>query len=144
MFKINFFQICLLNFKFSAESQVKLVSIWRSYWQPLYSQWTGVFLCHCVCSDERRVQPAEVFAVLDTAEQDDSSKRIKQHEQEHSHDDEETLEHGHHNRQHQHLQCSLQTYHHALTDCKLLNNYLISTQCIMQFKIKKFQYHLKF
>ena len=56
-------------------------------------------------------RPAEIFTVLDTTKENDSCERIEQHQQKHSHDDEEAFEHRHNYCQHQHLQSGLQTQH---------------------------------
>ena len=52
--------------------------------------------------------PAEIFAVLDAAKEDDPSEGVTQHQEEHAHNDEEGLEHWHQHRQHECLQSSLQ------------------------------------
>lgn len=47
--------------------------------------------------------PADAFATFDGAEEQDSSKGVGEDEKEHAGDNEETLVHRHHHRQHQHL-----------------------------------------
>ena len=73
------------------------------------------------CEERGQFSPPKVLAVLDTAEEDDTSEGVEEHEQEHSHDDEEGLEHRHHNCQHQHLQGGLAMVTQHVTCGRLLH-----------------------
>jgi hypothetical protein len=69
--------------------------------------------------------PAKVFAILDTSKQYDTGEGVEQHEQKHSHDNEETLEHGYDDGQHQHLQRCL-GYTNTLDDCWIIHHTVFS------------------